>query len=549
MFQISELFNEALKKSIESGQIQGLSSIPNIPIEMPKNPEHGDRAISIAMKLSKESKIPPRSIAEILIQNVDKTLFESLEIAGPGFINLRLNPKALEQIIKTIIKENSNYGKASAQSETILVEYVSANPTGDLHLGHGRQAVLGSAIAKLLKEAGYKVQTEFYINDAGNQIHKLGKSCLEAIQIQEGKLDPSDYSTENYPLDSILEFIQPESLPQELVLESDYADYAKEIFLKLQKEILQGIHVVFDQWYSEKDNLYSKSPNQVERAIQELKNKNLIYESEAALWFKATDYGDERDRVLRKSDNSYTYLAGDLAYHQDKLNRADSLINIWGADHHGQIPSLKAGLEALGKDSTKLDIVLVQMVSLVKNGQEYKMSKREGNVVNIRDLVKEVGVDAFRYFLLASQANNRIAFDLELACKQDKDNPVYYIQYAHARACSILRQAQRTDYRDFDCDNSFAKLNIDELKSSRDLILKLASYPEEILSAAQMKAPYKIANYLCELATLFHSFYTFNRVICDDLDLMKFRLNLVLSTKIVLGNALNMLDISAPEKM
>jgi arginyl-tRNA synthetase len=579
---------KAIEIAISKGQMGELKDCPDsVLVELPKNPEHGDRAISIAMKLTKEAKIPPRSIAEAITKYIDRSGLTEVEIAGPGFINLKFDWNTFEETVAEINSKQENFAQLNERNKpepdvkSVLLEYVSANPTGDLHLGHGRQAVLGSALANLFKKAGYKVHNEFYINDAGAQIEKLGKSCKEAILINEGLMDKSAYDEENnYPLDSILEFITKDYYQNKIgvdykaISEYEYAQLAKQRFLDAQKDILEKAKVPFEKWYSEKDSLHING--KVEAACQRLLEKAKAYQEDGALWFKAKEFGDERDRVLKKQDGKFTYLAADLAYHQDKLSRGfDRLINLWGADHHGQIAGMKGILEAAGEDSSKLEIVLMQMVSLTKNGQEVKMSKRAGDVVTITDLIAEVGLDAFRYFLVESQANNRIVFDLELAKKQDKDNPVYYIQYAHARCASIIRniseermntETQKLEpalvdkkllaqwQEDFKSSKNLFALNFQGLseveeKSTKQLILFLAQYPDLIYEAALNRAPNKIAHYLKELASIFHQFYTHNRVISDNQELVKSRLSIVSATKTILKDGLDILAISAPEKM
>lgn len=609
--KIEDLIKKSINSSIAAKAMGELTICPEeISVEFPKNPEHGDRAISIAMKLTKEAKIAPRVIAQAITENLDQKDFSKIEIAGPGFINLSLSWNLLEELIAEIHQSDQDYGKFDNQNRpdktysSVLIEYVSANPTGDLHLGHGRQAVLGSALAELLRWAGYQVSTEFYINDAGAQIEKLGNSAKQAVLIQEERLHEADYDSENnYPLESMLEFIKSDDViaalihinkdnpvegitGREITLEnipnSIYADIAKKIFLAVQKEVLQIAGTEFDKWYSEKENLHQKDSNgknKVDITCEILLDKGAAYELDGALWFRASEFGDERDRVLRKADGNYTYLAADLAYHQDKLARGnDKLINLWGADHHGQIPGMKGALQVLGEAADKLEVILIQMVSLRKGEMEVKMSKRDGNVVTVSELIQTVGVDAFRYFLVESQANNRIVFDLELATKQDKDNPIYYIQYAHARCCSILRnltnkQIDQTSFdnpklseaalsedtlnnwlRDFKVNSGifqkkFSNLESDSLSSSRALILGLTKFPELIEDAAYTKSPYKIAHYLKDLATLFHQFYTHNRVINEDQELMQARISLVAATQKVLHNGLKILGINAPQKM
>ncbi len=601
--------NEAINKAMLASKLGSLTSFEPVSVELPKNPEHGDRAVSACLRLSKEAKIPPRVLAEAIVSELDSSLFEKVEIAGPGFINLKLNWASLSRAIAEIHREAENYGKLNQRPDPsyskILVEYVSANPTGDLHIGHGRQAAYGSALVSLLKWAAYEVDSEFYINDAGAQMMKLGESVKYSILIAEGLIAETNYPEAAYPLASMREFIKP-AVYQRLLDSRDlaylqslsinqYAELGKTIFLAAQKTILSEISVVFDRWFSENTELYHQlgsnppeaSGTKVERVCDLLTQAGHTYVLDSALWFRAKDLGDERDRVLRKSDGYYTYLAGDLAYHYDKIQRGyDRLINIWGADHHGQEPSLIAALMALSQacpelkfHKEQLEIPLIQMVSLQKEGVEVKMSKRTGDLVTVRELAEEVGVDALRYFLIESQINNRMVFDLELATKQDKDNPVYYVQYAHARCCSIIRtltgiqlnlgdareshslsQAllSRDEYeeicRDLKSDKdifteSFSRLEGDSASSTRQLILALLHFPEEIAEAALARAPHKIANYLKLLAGLFHQFYTHNRVLVEDKSLLKARLSLVLATRRVLANALNLLAIKAPESM
>ncbi len=599
--QIASVFKDAIGAAIAAGDL--VVALPEtVAVEYPKNPEHGDRAISIAMKLTKEAKIPPRAVAEAIVKHLDKKIFTAVDIAGPGFINLRLNWQAFGQSLSELHAQGDAYGQAAKKTGSkTLIEYVSVNPTGDVHIGHGRQAVYGSALVSLLKWAGYEVSSEFYINDAGAQMMKLGESVRAAILINEGFLEASSYPEGGYPLDSMQEFITPECYKPRLkkstkteleaVSVADYAALGREIFIEAHKEILAKIGVEFDTWFSENAELYGgqgakpSEPCEVTKVCELLDRGGFTYEADDALWFRATDLGDERDRVLRKADGYYTYLAGDLAYHYNKLQRGyDRLVNIWGADHHGQIPSLVAGLMALSKaggfnfSREQIEVPLIQMVSLQKGGVEYKMSKRSGNLVTVRELDKEVGKDAMRYFLAESQITNHMVFDLELATKQDKDNPVYYVQYAHARCCSILRtvigeqinigdavteprlekaklskpelEAMSAEFKNSaNIYEVFATLEGDSANSTRKLVLNLLAFGEEIEAAALARAPHKIAHYLKELAGLFHQFYTHNRVLVDDAAMLKARLALVMATRVVLHNALTLLGVSAPDRM
>ncbi len=608
---IANVFRAAISAAIAAGELGAITEVPeNITVELPKNPEHGDRAISIAMRLTKEAKIPPRAVAEAIVARLDRKIFEQVDIAGPGFINLKLNWAALAGLVAEIHTLGNRYGyglprgfAAGNDGSKVLVEYVSVNPTGDMHIGHGRQAVYGSALVSLMKWAGYEVSSEFYINDAGAQMMKLGKSVQATILINEGLMHEKDFPEDGYPLDSMQEFITADKYNSKLALTasgrkekletvsvSDYAALGREIFIEAQREMLDKIGVSFDTWFSENAELYDgqgAKPShecEVTKVCDLLTKAGFTYEADDALWFRATDLGDERDRVLRKADGYYTYLAGDLAYHYNKLERGyDRLINIWGADHHGQVPSLVAGLLALSKaggfnfSREQVEVPLIQMVSLQKGGVEYKMSKRAGNIVTVRELYKEVGADAMRYFLAESQITNHMIFDLELATKQDKDNPVYYVQYAHARCCSILRtltgeqlnigdavteprlekpvltkaefEALSQQFTTDILSGVFSGLEGDAARSTRALILELLHFPEEIAQAALARAPHKIAHYIKDLAGLFHQFYTHNRVIVEDRKLMQARVSLVVATRIVLHNALSLLGISAPERM
>lgn len=600
--KIEEIFSKSIEEAIGKGELGDLKSSPStITLDKPKQADHGDKALNIAMALSKEAKLSPRKIAESIVSNLAQGSFEKVEVAGPGFINIFVDWSMFEDCIANIHARSGDYGKSSFDERSdksygkILVEYVSANPTGDLHIGHGRQAVLGSALVSLLSWAGYDVEAEFYVNDAGVQIEKLAKSAKEGMLVKLGFKSADDYAEDLYPLESILETFEPEDFLAEGEKISDFdksalhgkfmdislphcGEVAKNKFLKLQEELLASIGVVFNTWFSERTlhRADDSGLSEVQKALKLLREKNFTYEEDGAIWFKAKEFGDERDRVLVKSDQSYTYLTGDLVYHQNKIQRGfNKLITIWGADHHGQEVGLKGCMQAMGEDPDILEVPLIQMVSLKRGDEKVKMSKRAGTVITVGEVVEEVGVDAFRYFLVESQANNHLAFDLELAKKQDKDNPVYYIQYAHARACSIertLTQPQvnqdagareeapvlsdgelKSYLQEFSSNaglfGSLKDLGPEEKQSAKDLIIHLIDFEKEVRHAANLRAPYKIANYLKELASLFHQFYAHNRVLVDDEKLMKARLSIVYATRIVLKNGLEILGISAPDRM
>jgi|LakMenEpi03Aug12_release.lakeMendotaPanAssembly.Ray.scaffolds.fasta_scaffold00001_204 arginyl-tRNA synthetase len=627
--KIRNLFQIAINKAIAASDLGELKSFSDyIDVERCKNPDHGDIAVSIALKLSREAKLPPVKIAQSIVKHLDVVAIGDISIAGPGFINIRLNWDFLESALIEIHQEKDNYGRLSKEARAnmephrFLIEYVSANPTGNLHLGHGRQAVLGNSLARLLDWAGYDVSSEFYINDAGVQIEKLSLSAQAAIQIQEGHITKENYPVDAYPLDSMLDVLKPEIYKSKLEGYLDAAslagDQAKEIagklakslFLDLQKKVLADIEVHFDTWYSENENLHQvkiNDKNKIELICETLKAAKVkqedvtedheagenaeigvplhahevsaVYEEDSALWFRAKSFGDERDRVLRKSQGMFTYLAGDIAYHKDKFDRGfDKLINVWGSDHHGQELGIRGAIHAIGYNSDQLELIFIQLVSVKEDGVEKKMSKRKGTIVNVDELLAEVGKDALRFFLVDSQANNRMVFDLALAQKHDKDNPVYYIQYAHARSASIFRNlvSPRINIVDnteeaaiFEVDElerllneefktfsaNFKKLFSDEyhseeqLKTIRSLVLELIELPKLVIDAADIRAPYKISVYLKNLASLFHQFYNENRIIGENEEVMKARLSLVAASKIVIKNALSILAISAPEKM
>ncbi len=545
--------NQAVEKAVQTGAMPALT-IPDFVVEVPKEKGHGDFATNLAMMLAKPAKNAPRKLAEIIVSNLELAgaSVDKVEIAGPGFINFYLNPNWIYQALPQIAEQREHYGRVELGEGTkVQVEFVSANPTGLLHMGNARGAALGDSIAAILEFAGYDVEREYYINDAGNQIENFGKS-LEARYLQQLGQDvpvPEEgYHGEDL-IDTVQNFIncykdayltaEPAARRAKLV------EYALNEKLTNIKNSLLDFGVVYDVWFSER-SLHESGA--IESAISELREKGCIYEKEDALWFKATDFGDEKDEVVVRSNGIPTYFAADIAYHKNKFDRGfDKVINIWGADHHGHVNRMKGSMEALGYSRDALEIVLMQLVRLLRGGEVVRMSKRTGQFVTLSELVAEVGKDAARYFFVMRSADSHLEFDLDLAKSQTNENPVFYIQYAHARICSIFRQlAERGGKVPSVSEVDFTVLKEEQEK---ELIRKLADFPVEVKMAAEMLAPHRIARYLHELAGLFHSFYNSNRVIVEDDKLSYARLLLADCTRIVLRNGLRLIGVSAPERM
>ena len=543
------------KEKIRSEILKAAETFHEIPLlERPKIKEHGDIATNIAMVLAKEQKRNPLDIANELKVKIksNTNLISHIDVAKPGFINFIVSDYALSESLCEVHKFGAAFGFAKPKSkEKVLVEYVSANPTGDLHIGHGRQAVIGSCLVNLLAANGYDATSEFYVNDYGEQIQKLSDTTWAIYKKLKG--ENVEWREDFYPEEIVLPYVKKiveacQDKPNEELTKEKLGESIKDLILKIQKESLSSCGVSFNKWFSETELHNSGRTDEV---LKMLKEKSFCFEEEGAIWFKAKEFGDVRDRVLIRSDKRPTYLLADIAYHIDKFKRSNRLITVWGADHHGQEVSLKGSLKALGYDDTKIEIIFVQLVSLKKEGQEVRMSKRTGTVVTVEEVLNEVGADAFRYFLIENHPNTRMIFDLDLAKKQDKDNPVYYIQYAHARCCSILRQVEAI--RELPLPPDFFmdlfRANNEEYVLAKNLILKILDFPEEVEQSAVSRSPNRIANYLKDLATDFHQFYTFCRVISKDEKLTNARLGLVHATKITIANGLKVLGISAPEAM
>ncbi|MDR4316907.1 arginyl-tRNA synthetase [Niallia circulans] len=551
--QIKDKLKEEIKQSVIKAGLAAEEQIPEVILELPKDKAHGDYSTNMAMQLARVAKKAPRMIAEAIIENFDQTKasIKKVEIAGPGFINFYMDNSYLTDLIPTILKAGEQYGQTTVgNNEKVQVEFVSANPTGDLHLGHARGAAVGDSLCNILDKAGYDVSREYYINDAGNQINNLALS-VEARYFQALGME-KEMPQDGYHGEDIIGI--GKKLADEYgdkyvhVSEQERFDFFREYGLKYEmaklKQDLEDFRVKFDVWFSE-TSLYQNG--KIDIALNKLKENGYIFEQDGATWLRSTDFEDDKDRVLIKNDGSFTYLLPDIAYHKDKLDRGfEKLINIWGADHHGYIPRMKAAIQALGYNKEALEVEIIQLVHLYKNGEKMKMSKRTGKAVTMRDLVEEVGLDATRYFFAMRSADTHLDFDLDLAVSQSNENPVYYAQYAHARISSILRQGKEQGIELTD------ELNAALITAEKefDLLKKLGEFPQAVGEAALKRMPHRITNYIYDLASTFHSFYNAEKVLdADNLERTKARLALIQATQITLRNALALIGVSAPEKM
>ncbi|HOI14916.1 MAG TPA: arginine--tRNA ligase [Geobacteraceae bacterium] len=546
-----------LRKCIETCRTDGIlisEHLPEALVEVPNHSEHGDFASNIAMLLAKSEKKPPRQIADLLVSRLrnDTELFERVEVAGPGFINFFLNKDVWRKTLEVICASGDEYGTCTAgQGKRVQVEFVSANPTGPLHIGHGRGAATGDAIASILSAAGFEVVREYYINDAGNQMDTLGRSVyLRYRELLGNSVDfPQNCYQGDYVKDIARDLIAKYGskyleTPEEDAV-SHFAKIGGDIILKGIQQDLRDFGVVHDTWFSEQSLFDS---GKVDESIAYLKDKGFLYENEGALWFRTTDFGDDKDRVVVRGNGVTTYFASDIAYHREKYEQGfDLVIDVWGADHHGYVPRLKGVVQSLGRDPDDLKIVLVQLVALLRNGVPVAMSTRSGEFVTLKEVVDEVGRDAARFFFLMRRSDSQLDFDLELAKSQSSDNPVYYVQYAHARICSIFDNAREKGFTLPDVDRTpLSKLETPEEIS---LIKALAAFPDVVEASALHFEPHRIPFYLQDLAGLFHSFYNKNRVIGEDPELSAARLLLLKCTAQTLKNGLILLGVSAPERM
>ena len=539
--ELKEVLKEAVQKAFD------ISLEPSsIVIETPKNKNHGDYSSNVAMQLTRQLRQNPRVIAQAVIDAMRMdSMIEKVEIAGPGFLNFTLSKNRFTNVISEILENKDQYGQQKPNGIRVDLEYVSANPTGSLHLGHARGAAWGDSCARIMKKAGYDVTREYYVNDAGNQITNLALSLnaryrqahgIETEIGQDGYLG-QDIKEEGYAL--ARNYPQVYLEPNEKNLQF-FREKGIEFELNKIKHDLDEFRVHFDVWTSEQK---LRDSGAVEQALQIMKEQGYLYEEDGALWFKTTELGDDKDRVLRKQDGSYTYLVPDIANHKQKYERGfDEIVNFFGADHHGYITRLKASMTALGKDAEKLHVDIIQMVRLVSNGEEMKMSKRLGNATTIHELCQSVGVDAARYFFVSRALDSHLDFDVELAKKKTNDNPVYYAQYAHARMCSIEKQAQ-----DIPVADSY-ELLVDDKEI--ELMKSLQEFNKVIIESARTRQVHKVCHYIQDLATKFHSFYNSCKVINkENLELSSQRLALVKATQIVLANALDLIGVTAVESM
>lgn len=568
---MERVLREILLKAVGSQQPEAVQ----IEIETPKEESFGDLSTPIAMGLAKTLKKPPRKIAEDIVNSLisqesgvkSQEIFENVEIAGPGFINFTFSKNYLCSELKELLEKQDDFLiEDIGKGKRVQIEFVSANPTGPLHLGHGRGAALGAALSNLLQEAGYKVEREFYINDAGRQVRLLGMSVFAKYKQLIG-IDypfPEDGYRGEYIEDIAKEFketqesrVKGQELKDEELL--DYiTDFAYKEMLDTIKKDLEDFGVFFDSWQSEKELYQARKhgraeerKSEIEDAIDELKKRGYIYEKDGAIWFKSTDFGDDKDRVIIKSDGQYTYFASDIAYHRKKIEKGfDEIIDIWGADHHGYIPRMQAVIQALGYPKEYLRVLLVQMVTLLRSGKPVQMSKRAGEFITLREVIDEIGPDTTKFLFLTRRPDSHLEVDIEVAKAQSSENPVYYVQYAHARINSIFEKAKNSKDRATERQSDSLDFNGDLFNNEEmRIIKKLLLYPMVFKNAASAHEPHRITFYLQELAGMFHPYYHRHRVISEDIELTKARLALCKAIQIVLRHGLKILGVKAPERM
>lgn len=545
---------EALGRAVANGELPA-EPIPDFIIEKPANSANGDFSANVALAGARAFKKAPRAIAESIVGNLDleDTLFEKVEIAGPGFLNFYLSQQYYTEIIKDIAAKGEDYGKSDyGKGKKVLVEFVSANPTGPMHIGNARGGAIGDCLSSVLEWAGYEVNREFYVNDAGNQIEKFATSLeVRYLQIYKNGIEMPEDAYKGADITAHAQAFAEEY--GDKFVEAESADRRKALvdfalpknIAGLESDLLQ-YRIKYDKWFKESSLHADGSVNDI---IEKFKSLGVTYEKDGALWFKASEYGNDKDVVLIRANGIPTYIVPDIAYHYNKLvtRGYDKAVDVLGADHHGYVPRMKAALSALGIDPSRLDCVIMQMVRLVRDGETIKLSKRSGKAITLTTLLDEIPIDAARFFFNLREPNSHFDFDLDLAAQETSQNPVYYVQYAHARICSILKKAQsegivlRTP-----ADDELNMLNSEE---ELQLIRHLSSLTDEIVAAAKAYDPAKITHFVIELATLFHKFYNAQRVMVDDEGLMQARLYLCLAVKDTIKNILTMLKITAPEAM
>jgi arginyl-tRNA synthetase len=553
---LKQIISRAVTQYLENNKIE-LKAIPKIILTIPKNPAHGHLSTNIALQLSGLLEGNAKNIAQFIGREAEQNnpeIFEKIKIEGPGFINFYFRKDLFYGLLLEIISEKEKYGHSKrGNGEKVLVEYVSVNPTGPLHIGHGKCAVVGDSLSRILAAAGYQVATEYYINDHGKQIDLLGESVLARYRQLCG--EEVVFPENGYQGDYIVTIAQEikEKNQDKFKGKIDSGtkrfvrDYAKQRILADIREDLIAFGVKFDNWFSE-ESLYVQ--NRVQTVIEKLNQKGFIFSSKGALWFKSTDFGDEKDRVVTKENGEDTYFASDIAYHDDKYRRGfTTLIDIWGSDHHGYINRMKAAIQALGYAKDSFQVLLVQFVTLVRAGQIIGMSTRGGQFITLKDLLKEVGTDVARYFFLMNSHDSHTEFNLDIAKSQSLENPVFYIQYAYARICSIIEKGSARNIVLNDWNKDSIDLVLLDKKEELEIIKKLGQFKKIVERSAEQRKPYLIAGYLHELASLFHKYYTEYKVIGEDKKLSLARLYLISCIKIVLENSLSLLGIQAPEKM
>ncbi|MBU1170300.1 MAG: arginine--tRNA ligase [Proteobacteria bacterium] len=551
---IKDMVAQALSKAFQAGDLTS-DDFPDITVDEPRIEAQGDLSVNTAMVMAKNQKMSPRKIADIILKHLDdpQSIVEKTDIAGPGFINFFMHPKAYHPVVHTVHEQNERYG-ASDMGTGIRtqVEFVSANPTGPLHVGHGRGAAVGDSVARILRFCGYDVQTEYYINDSGRQINTLGRSVYLRYLEKTGQTltFPDDCYKGDYIVDLADQILARDG--RALLDMSDEeginicARFAADSILADIAEDLKNFGVTFDQWFSEQ-SLYDDG--KVQEAMERLKSNKTVYENDGAFWFNTTAFGDEKDRVVVRSNGQTTYFASDIAYHQNKFARGfNQIIDVWGADHHGYIPRMKACISASGHDSNDFHVILVQLVSLLRDGKPVAMTTRGGVFETLKDVVDEVGSDAARFIFLSRHYESQLEFDLELAKKKTNDNPVFYVQYVHARISSILKKAaDEKNIHTFERNDEAVSLLLESEETG--LIKALARYPEVIETAGKNLEPHRITYYLMNLSSLFHAYYNKHKVLTDDPLLTTGRLYLILAVQKVIKNGLSLLGVSAPEHM